>query len=79
MAELRLAAERTELTAERTQLAAERTQLAAEAAHWNAAAHTLADLDAIAAPAAWAALERYLDTQIRTPAAQHRVLRGSGG
>ena len=59
MAELRLAAERIELTAERT-------QLAAEAAHWNAAAHTLADLDAIAAPAAWAALERYLDTQIRS-------------
>lgn len=45
---------------------AARTQLAAEAAHWNAAAHTLADLDAIAAPAAWAALERYLDTQVRS-------------
>ena len=47
-------------------LAAARTQLAAEAAHWDAAAHTLADLDGMAAPAAWAALERYLDTQVRT-------------
>jgi hypothetical protein len=45
---------------------AARTQLAAEAAHWTAAAHTLADLDAIAAPAAWAALERYLDVQVRS-------------
>lgn len=48
------------------QLAADRSQLAAEIAHWRAAAHTLADLDAIAAPAAWASLERYLDAQVRT-------------
>jgi hypothetical protein len=47
-------------------LAAARSQLAAEAAHWDAAAHTLTDLDGMAAPAAWAALERYLDTQVRT-------------
>lgn len=46
-------------------LAAARTQLAGETAHWNTAAHDLADLDAIAAPTAWAALERYLDTQVR--------------
>jgi hypothetical protein len=46
-------------------LAAARTQLGAEVAHWHAAAHTLADLDAIAAPAAWASLERYLDAQVR--------------
>lgn len=47
-------------------VAAARARLAAEIAHWYAAAHTLADLDAIAAPAAWASLERYLDAQVRT-------------
>jgi hypothetical protein len=47
-------------------LAAARAQLAAEVAHWHAAAQTLADLDGIAAPAAWASLERYLDAQVRT-------------
>lgn len=47
-------------------LAAARAQLAAEVGHWHAAAHTLSDLDAIAAPAAWASLERYLDAQVRT-------------
>jgi hypothetical protein len=42
-----------------------RRQLAGEVAHWRAAAHSLGDLDTIAAPAAWAAVERYLDTRIR--------------
>jgi hypothetical protein len=45
---------------------ATRTQLSGEIAHWRAAAHSLADLDSIAAPAAWAALERYLDRQVRS-------------
>ena len=40
-------------------------QLAAEVAHWRAAAHSIGELDSIAAPAAWAALERYLDVQVR--------------
>jgi hypothetical protein len=42
-----------------------RRQLAGEVAHWRAAAHSLGDLDTIAAPAAWAAVERYLDSRIR--------------
>jgi hypothetical protein len=45
---------------------AARNQLAGEIAHWQAAAHALADLDSIAAPAAWASLERYLDRQVRS-------------
>lgn len=53
------------MVAELTTLAAQR-QLASEIAHWRAAAHGLADLDSIAAPAAWAALERYLDRQVRS-------------
>ena len=40
--------------AELTALATRR-QLASEIAHWRAAAHALADLDSVAAPAAWAA------------------------
>ncbi len=51
--------------AELTALAT-RGQLASEIAHWRAAAHSLADLDSVAAPAAWAALERYLDRQVRS-------------
>jgi hypothetical protein len=43
----------------------DRRQLAGEVAHWRAAARSVGDLDAIAAPAAWAALERYLDAQVR--------------
>ncbi len=40
-------------------------QLAAEVAHWRAACEALADLDAIAAPAAWASLEDYLRLRVR--------------
>lgn len=40
-------------------------QLAAELAHWRAAAEALADLDAIASPAAWASLEDYLRLRVR--------------
>lgn len=40
-------------------------QLAGDLAHWRAAAHRLGDLDTVAAPAAWAALERYVGAQIR--------------
>ncbi|MGZ4248405.1 MAG: hypothetical protein ACXVUE_08885 [Solirubrobacteraceae bacterium] len=51
--------------AELTALAT-RGQLASEVAHWRAAAHGLTELDSVAAPAAWAALERYLDRQVRS-------------
>jgi hypothetical protein len=51
--------------AELTALATRR-QLASEIAHWRAAAHSLSELDSVAAPAAWAALERYLDRQVRS-------------
>jgi hypothetical protein len=43
----------------------ELNQLAGDLAHWRAAAHHLGELDTIAAPAAWAALERYVGEQIR--------------
>jgi hypothetical protein len=43
----------------------EREQLLAEVAHWNAVARRLTDLEAFAAPAAWASLERYLDVSLR--------------
>jgi hypothetical protein len=45
---------------------AKRTQLSSEIAHWRSAAPGLADLESIAAPTAWAALERYLDRQVRS-------------
>lgn len=41
-------------------------QLRAEVAHWQLAATALADLETVAAPAAWEALERYLQHQVRT-------------
>jgi hypothetical protein len=44
----------------------ERAALAGELAHWRAAVAGLADLDAVAAPAAWAGLESYLGRSIRT-------------
>jgi hypothetical protein len=44
---------------------AERSVLAAELRHWQSAAHTLGDLEMIAAPAAWAALESYLERGVR--------------
>ena len=44
---------------------AERRVAAAEAAHWRLAAEALADLDAVAAPQAWAALEEYLRRGVR--------------
>jgi hypothetical protein len=40
-------------------------QSAAETTHWRLAVEALADLDAIAAPEAWAALETYLQRSIR--------------
>lgn len=43
----------------------ERAQLAAEIAHWRNAVDALADLDTIAAPAAWAGLEEYLRMRVR--------------
>ena len=47
---------------------AERSVLAAELRHWQSAAHTLGDLEMIAAPAAWAALESYLERGVRATA-----------
>lgn len=40
-------------------------QLRAEAAHWQLAIDALADLETVAAPAAWEALERYLQHRVR--------------
>jgi hypothetical protein len=40
-------------------------QLRAELAHWRGAISTLADLDTVAAPAAWATLEAYLRLRVR--------------
>jgi hypothetical protein len=45
---------------------ADERQTAAEVAHWRLAAEALADLDAVAAPEAWAALEDYLGRSVRT-------------
>ena len=44
---------------------AQRAVLASELRHWQRAAHGLADLDMVAAPAAWAALESYLERGVR--------------
>jgi hypothetical protein len=44
-----------------------RRQLMAEVAHWRSAIDALADLDAVAAPAAWAGLEDYLRLRLREP------------
>src|SRR3954451_2049806 len=44
----------------------ERVTLEAELRHWTTAARALADLDALASPAAWAQLESYLGQSIRT-------------
>jgi hypothetical protein len=44
---------------------ADRRQAAAEVAHWRLAVEALADLDAVAAPEAWAALEGYLQRSVR--------------
>jgi hypothetical protein len=46
-------------------VALERAELAAELTHWTQAARALADLDVVAAPAAWAALESYLGLRLR--------------
>lgn len=48
-----------------TDHASARTQLAAELAHWRDACDALRDLDSVAAPAAWAAVEQYLSLKIR--------------
>jgi hypothetical protein len=42
-----------------------RQQTAAEARHWLLAAEALADLDAVAAPEAWASVEDYLRNHVR--------------
>ncbi|WP_406356398.1 hypothetical protein [Streptomyces sp. NBC_00658] len=44
---------------------ADRRQTDAEVAHWRMAVEALADLDAVAAPEAWAALEDYLRRSVR--------------
>lgn len=41
-------------------------QTEAELAHWRLAAEALADLDTVAAPEAWAALEDYLQRKVRS-------------
>lgn len=41
-------------------------QTRAEAAHWRLAVESLTDLDAVAAPEAWAAMEEYLRRSVRT-------------
>ena len=46
-------------------LGAARDQTAAEARHWRLAAQALADLDAVAAPDAWASMETYLRQRLR--------------
>lgn len=46
---------------------AARRQLLAEIGHWRSAVDALADLDAVAAPAAWAGLEGYLHRRLREP------------
>ena len=43
-----------------------RIQVRRQVAHWRAASDALADLDGFAAPAAWAELDRYLDTRIKS-------------
>lgn len=43
----------------------DRDQLGAEIAHWRFAVEALGDLEMVASPAAWAALERYLQDQVR--------------
>lgn len=43
-----------------------RVQVARQIAHWRSATLALADLDAFAAPSAWAELEHYLDVRIRS-------------
>lgn len=49
----------------RAGLEADRRQLAAEVAHWRLAVDGLGQLETIAAPAAWDALEHYLQHRIR--------------
>jgi hypothetical protein len=44
---------------------ADRIVLASELRHWRAAAQTLGDLEMVAAPGAWAALESYLERAVR--------------
>ncbi|WP_328475146.1 hypothetical protein OHA21_17700 [Actinoplanes sp. NBC_00393] len=43
----------------------EREQTGAEVAHWRLAVEALADLDTVAAPEAWRALEEYLQREVR--------------
>jgi hypothetical protein len=43
-----------------------RAQLARQVVHWSAAVDELGDLERLAAPAAWRALERYLDTAVES-------------
>jgi len=46
---------------------ATRRQLLAEIGHWRSAVDALADFDSVAAPAAWAGLESYLQRRLREP------------
>jgi hypothetical protein len=48
-----------------TDVAVARRQLAAEVVHWAQAVEALADLDTVAAPEAWASVERYLRASVR--------------
>ncbi len=54
-------------------------QAGAEVAHWRLAVEALADLDAVAAPDAWASLEEYLQHSIRERLAGVVVLLTPGG
>ena len=45
--------------------ATQNDRLAQEIAHWRFACDALADLDAVASPAAWASLEEYLRMRVR--------------
>ncbi|HST64027.1 MAG TPA: hypothetical protein VLM05_02465 [Mycobacteriales bacterium] len=47
-------------------VAEERATLRSELDHWSAAVRALADLDAVAPPAAWSQLESYLGRSVRT-------------
>jgi hypothetical protein len=62
-----------------TEPAATDRQTEAELAHWQLAAEALADLETVAAPDAWAALEEYLQRQVRDRLAELvAVLIGEG-
>lgn len=62
-------------------LPGERAQLARQIGHWTAAAERLRALDDLAAPSAWAGLERYLGVAVRSAlsaAVDRLIARGTG-